>query len=71
MLEYKEPKAGEYYSTRTLIGGDPDCNERRIYRWPSDKKLITIWPSGVDLAWTRDDQWRLTVILEALNAKNE
>ena len=55
------PKNGEYYVMKSLLGGDPDCNRRCIYRWPGDRIWATINP-GME-PWTEKHEEVLAVAL--------
>lgn len=57
-------KDGDYYVTRTLLGGAPDRNRRYVYRWPNDKPVLCM--NYEMQPWLKDDESRLLCVLDAL-----
>ena len=53
-----------YYAAQTLIGGEPDCNERFIYR-SSDRQIAWRRMPGED-GWSEADQAALDFELSRL-----
>lgn len=61
------PKDGQFYATRTLLGGTPDRNRRTIYCWPSDEPVCVLNPHMEE--WTNVHEAWLAIMLDALNTK--
>jgi hypothetical protein len=59
------PKDGQFYSTNTLLGCNPDRNKRFVYCWPCDRPVLVMnYSMGL---WTESDEDRLQAVLSALN----
>jgi len=58
-------KRSGYYSTRTLLGGEPDVNRRAIWKWGEDRP-VCVFNQEME-PWTGDDELRLRLILRVLN----
>jgi|WetSurMetagenome_2_1015567.scaffolds.fasta_scaffold167775_4 hypothetical protein len=59
------PKDGQFYSTNTLLGCNPDRNKRFVYCWPEDCPVLVM--NDFMSIWTERDEARLQIILAALN----
>jgi hypothetical protein len=59
------PKDGTFYACKTLLACEPDTNTRHVYRWPSDKVILTMNPYR--RVWTEEDSSILDFILDRLN----
>ncbi len=57
-----------YYSLKTLLGGEPDCNRRMVYyghRFECGRLVATF---NIDMAdWTAEAEYELRACLNALN----
>lgn len=67
-----KPKPGQFGSSRTLLGGEPDVNRRSLLRYKADEDFVKLVTFNEKMReWTPEQNRLLIVAIEALNKLND